>query len=411
MRFLRQDSLFYLLQLVTLCFGFVLVAVCISFITADASARNRFESGLTARVFSLIDARDDIFADILSPGIRRLGVQRLQHSRFTPSDMGQIEQLRSEFVDPFLAESAGFFLKKDTQQARSVYSVSRNYPQLMQLRLLRGSWPSNGAYALAQPELAITDRFAQEYFAQTDPVGKTITANSDSDIFDTNPEAEFKFRTYIVVAVFATPHGNDRFANFNFDTIGFIPHGIIRNNCKELFFLSREGKRASAIEQIDQYRASRWQNNVSISKADGIIERYRLNAGRRAIIASFYALSSLFMVLVIIFQFSTIRVRLSRKPIFIARALGASRSRIVSVFLQQMLIKIGLAGVLGLAIFPLFVQRINDLLQGSSEALELNAELGSFLLSSACVGLFFVFFNVIPVYLSVKRSVVETLQE
>jgi predicted permease len=220
---------------------------------------------------------------------------------------------------------------------------SEDFVNVMQIQLLRGRFLAENDVTGVRHVAVINDVFAQQYFANQDPIGQNVRF----PFFDRVPS--LKNTSFEVIGVVSNVRNN----GLNHPPLpqAYLPHTLLSSEYKA-FVAGTTVNPESLIPQVQQlvWQADPNTAMVNAASLDGLLRRFfYANPQFEFITLGFFATIGLLLVLIGIFSVMGYTVALQTHDIGVRMALGAARSQVVGMVLRKGMILVAAGLAIGIA--------------------------------------------------------------
>jgi predicted permease len=220
---------------------------------------------------------------------------------------------------------------------------SEDFLNVMQMQLLRGRFLAENDVTGVRHVAVINDMFAQQYFANQDPIGQNVRF----PFFDRVPS--LKDTSFEIIGVVSNVRNN----GLNHPPVpqAYLPHTLLSNEYKA--FVARTTVNPESL--IPQVQQLVWQADpntamVDAASIDGFLRKFfYANPQFEFITLGFFATIGLMLVLIGIFSVMGYTVALQTHEIGVRMTLGAARSQIVRMVLRKGMILVATGLAIGIA--------------------------------------------------------------
>ncbi len=382
---------------VTVCvaaFALGMTSLVVSWtLTAYSAAQLRqLETSLAARSYVITPAQFDFFG-LFDTGFVKAGTLSSTPPPFQVSDLRRFQTSLNGLATAFFAEERFTAPNGDDNQPPAIiHEVTADYLDAVPLTLIAGRTLTKRDFALSSPIILITDTYAKEHLGSPDPTGRKLTFAFASD-------GTVKRVVLTVVGVFKNPGCQADFV-VDFCTtgasdVGFVPFGVFQATAKNLVVVTPNEFSPGVLELLST-KVNRDDSGLSIINMDHTLKQRRAQANSQAVISTLFALGGLVVAAITMGALVYGWVDARRQLIATAKAIGASRARIVLDYLMPVG-AIAMAGALLGVFVTLFL--LNTLGSWGGEALALQASPIQFLTGALVTTLIGLASATLPVYL------------
>ena len=219
--------------------------------------------------------------------------------------------------------------------------ASSEYFGALGATLLKGALPNADDYKLQRPVVVLTEYGARFLFPKTDALGKTVAGFRVIGIMKVPQADSYEFRSA---------------QNSEFGALGLIPYGakVKERNIdysgpplSTLKFLPQPGRDSEAFSQLSFAAQKRWGDRVSVSSNAQQNAEYSKQFRRGTLTLALLGVGGLLVASLSVLALMLACVLSRQRQLGMAAALGASRGRLRSQYLLEVLVLGVLGSVLG----------------------------------------------------------------
>jgi ABC-type antimicrobial peptide transport system permease subunit len=340
-RSLRSRPLESLLLVLTIMFGVALSGLVLSAAWPGLGAMTTEAAGLYGRELT-VQLRDQDWSQFYStpnaPPVARVGRVGDKPIIMQEDDLGKIKTATPAVNAAYVSEETNM---GDWSKGRSVRGVSSEYFGALGATLVKGALFSASDYREQRPVVILTEYGARSLFPKKAALGQSIAGFRVIGIMKVPDTEKYQFRS---------PEQPE------YSPLGLIPYGATvkegditysRGPLSTLHFVAQPGQTTEAFSQLSFAAQKRWGDRVSVSSNAQQNAEYSKAFRRGTLTLALLGMGGLLVASLSVLALMLARVLSRQRQLGMAAALGASRGRLRTQYLFEVLVLGVLGSVLG----------------------------------------------------------------
>ncbi|WP_293911223.1 ABC transporter permease, partial [Deinococcus sp.] len=340
-RSLRSRPLESVLLILTIMFGVALSGLVLTAAWPGLGSTSSTAPGLDGRELT-VQLRDQDYGQFYNtpnaPPVARVGRVGDKPIIVSETDLGKFKASAPAVKAAYVTEESNM---GDWDKGRAVRAVSSEYFGALGATLVKGALFGAADYREQRPVVILTEYGAKFLFPKKSALGQSVAGFRVIGIMKVPEADKFQFRS---------PEQPQ------YAPLGLIPYGakvkegdIITspNPLSALHFVAQLGQTAEALSQLSFAAQKRWGERVSVSSNAQQGAEYSKQFRRAALTLALLGVGGLFVASLSVLALMLARMLSRQRQLGMAAALGASRGRLRSQYLLEVLVLGVLGSVLG----------------------------------------------------------------